>query len=427
MKQTTLSLNLFSNLLPFDLELLPSTAYLVGGMVRDALLNCQRDYLDLDFVLPKFAIETAKKIANKYNAGFVVLDAKRNIARVVFQQGTVDFAQQEGDTLEKDLRRRDFTINAIAYNFHQQKLIDPLNGLEDLQTKTMRMISVKNLQDDPLRLLRAYRQAAQLNFIIEPKTRQTISQLSHLINQVAAERVQSEFNYLLGNSRGSKWLNEIKKDGLLKAWFPQINNNNLQLLQGIDTSLELLRNKFKFKKNDFNSLFELKTNETIYNSVLIQRARLTCLVSNDSEIAKQELINLKYSNQDIKAVLNVLNHLPCLEKKQQKASLRELYFLFLELGEHFPIFALVSLSKDINNGLIFKLIDHYLDPQDKLAHSVPLITGYDLINHLNMKPSPQLGQLLTEVSIAHIEGKISTKEEALKFARDHLTKSEVPH
>ncbi|MDJ0844007.1 MAG: CCA tRNA nucleotidyltransferase, partial [Crocosphaera sp.] len=206
MKQTTSSLNLSPDILPFDLELLPPTAYLVGGMVRDALLNRPREYLDLDFVLPNLVIKTAKKIANKYNAGFVVLDAERNIARVVFQQGTVDFAQQEGDSIEKDLSRRDFTINAIAYNFHQQKLIDPLNGLADLETKTMRMISIKNLQDDPLRLLRAYRQAAQLNFIIEPETRQTITKLSSLINQVAAERVQSELNYLLGNPRGSQWL-----------------------------------------------------------------------------------------------------------------------------------------------------------------------------------------------------------------------------
>ncbi len=419
MKRTISSLNLSPNILPFDLALLPPTAYLVGGMVRDALLNCQRDYLDLDFVLPNLAIETAKKIANKYKAGFVVLDAERNIARVVFKQGTVDFAQQEGDSIEKDLRRRDFTINAIAYNFHQQKLIDPLNGLEDLETKTMRMISVKNLKDDPLRLLRAYRQAAQLNFTIEPKTRQTIAQLSLLINQVATERVQSELNYLLGNSRGSQWLIEIKKDGLLKSWFPQIDNNNLQLLQGIDSSIKLLQNKFN--QDDFNRFFQLKNNQNIYNSILIKRAKLTCLVPKYSEIAKQELINLKYSNKDIQAVINVLKHLPWLEEKKQNISLRELYFLFLELGDYFPIFALVSLAKNIKNDLIFKLIEHYIDPEDQLAHPVALITGHDLINYLNIKPSPQLGQLLTEVSIAQIEGKIANKPEALNFAKDYIT------
>ncbi|MDJ0662825.1 MAG: CCA tRNA nucleotidyltransferase [Crocosphaera sp.] len=418
MKPSTSILNLSPDILPFDLELLPPTAYLVGGSVRDFLLNAERDYLDLDFVLPELVIETAKKIANKYNAGFVVLDAERKIARVVFEEGTVDFAQQEGETIEKDLRRRDFTINAIAYNFHQQKLIDPLNGLEDLQTKTIKMIRVENLQDDPLRLLRAYRQAAQLNFIIEAKTRKKIAQLSSLITKVAAERVQTELNYLLKISRGSKWLIAIEKDGLLKYCFSAIDHNNLKLLKSIDETIELLLNWLN--KDEFNRLFKVNKNQDIYDSLLVQRSRLTCLVSNNTEVAKKELIHLKYSNQDIKAVINVLKSLNALETKYNNLNLRELYFFFLELGDYFPIFALVSLAKNINNDLILNLIYHYLDPQSKLAHPIPLITGHDLINQLNIKPSPQLGQLLTEVIIAQVEGKVSTKQEALKFAQDYI-------
>lgn len=178
----------------------------------------------------------------------------------------------------------------------------------------------------------------------------------------------------------------------------------------------MLRNKLK--KAEFNNLFQVNDDQNIYSSILIQRAKLTCFVSNQAQNAKQELINLKYSNQDIKAVMNVLNHLPWLEKKQQQLSLREFYFLFSELGNNFPIFALVFLSKNINNQLILKLINHYIDPKDKLAHPIPLITGHDLINYLQIKPSPQLGQLLTEVAIAQVEEKISTKEEALNFARD---------
>lgn len=150
---------------------LPENAYLVGGAVRDALLNRQKDYIDLDFVVPEKAIEIAQTIAHHYKAGFVVLDAVRQIARVVFPQGTLDFAQQEGESLEIDLKRRDFTVNALAYNLHTQEIFDPLGGLKDLGCQSLRMISRENLQDDPLRLLRAYRQAAQLDFEIEPHTR----------------------------------------------------------------------------------------------------------------------------------------------------------------------------------------------------------------------------------------------------------------
>ena len=150
---------------PFNLKWLPKSACLVGGTVRDALLDRHSEYLDLDFVLPINAVETAQAIARHYRAGFVVLDAERQIARVVFDQGTADFALQVGETLEDDLRRRDFTVNAIAYNPHTKDLLDPLHGYEDLQRKRLRMVSVENLAEDPLRLLRAYRQAAQLGFL----------------------------------------------------------------------------------------------------------------------------------------------------------------------------------------------------------------------------------------------------------------------
>ena len=85
---------------PFEIDFLPPQAYLVGGSVRDALLERHSDYLDLDFVMPEGAVETAATIARHYRAGFVLLDAERQIARVVFPQGTADFAQQVGDSLE---------------------------------------------------------------------------------------------------------------------------------------------------------------------------------------------------------------------------------------------------------------------------------------------------------------------------------------
>ena len=223
MTSQTVSLSLFLPQLPCDLDLLPTSAYLVGGAVRDALLGRKGTYLDLDFVVPENSVETAKKIARHYQAGFVVLDEVRQIARVVFREGTLDFALQEGATLEKDLYRRDFTINAIAYNLHQQTAIDPLGGIVDLQRGIIRMVSPENLQDDPLRLLRAYRQAAQLNFKIDRDTREQIRILAPSIEQVAAERVQSEFNYILAHDIENQWLQLAWEDGLVTPWFPTVN------------------------------------------------------------------------------------------------------------------------------------------------------------------------------------------------------------
>ena len=97
-----LDLYLASFNLPCDLNSLPQSAYLVGGSVRDALLNRTKADVDLDFVLPEKAVETAREIARKYHGGFVVLDEVRQIARVVFPQGTLDLALQEGNSLEID-------------------------------------------------------------------------------------------------------------------------------------------------------------------------------------------------------------------------------------------------------------------------------------------------------------------------------------
>ena len=138
----------------------------------------------------KKAVETARAIALHYNAGFVVLDAEHQIARVVFSNATVDFAQQIGPTIYSDLHRRDFTINAIAYNPHSETLLDPLDGCADLERRVLCMIAPENLKDDPLRLLRAYRQAAQLGFGLDGETKAIIRSLAPYLKTVAAERVR---------------------------------------------------------------------------------------------------------------------------------------------------------------------------------------------------------------------------------------------
>ncbi|XHU96413.1 MAG: CCA tRNA nucleotidyltransferase [cyanobacterium endosymbiont of Rhopalodia gibba] len=406
---------LLADSLPFSLKWLPPTACLVGGAVRDAFLNCSKNYLDLDFVLPDLAVETARTIASHYHAGFVILDKKRKIARVVFKQGTVDFAQQEGNSLEIDLKRRDFTINAIAYNFHEQKLIDPLHGLQDLKQGILKMISPKNLQNDPLRLLRGYRQSTQLNLTIEYETRKTIRKLAPLIGQVAVERVQNELNYLLSNIRGSENLINAAKDGLFAPWFKQLTEDKLDQLIKIDQAVSLLKENLNPKH--LRHFLNYYLDDFEYYPPTIRQAKLAVLASSIPNKAELELVNLKYPRVDIRTVTKALNYLPILQKNQGNMNLRELYFFFLKVGEVFPVLAILTLAKRINSQAIFSLIDRYLDPKDQVAHPSPLVTGHDLIEHLNLKPSPKIGELLTEIKLAYIEGKISTIEEAFELAK----------
>ncbi|AFZ35862.1 Polynucleotide adenylyltransferase region [Stanieria cyanosphaera PCC 7437] len=396
---------------PFSLDWLPKSACLVGGAVRDALLKREKSYFDLDFVVPENAIEIAKQIANYYHVGFVILDETRQIARVVFPEGTLDFAQQEGQNLVKDLNRRDFTINAIAYNFHEQKLIDPLHGFEDLKQSTIRMVSYHNLVDDPLRLLRAYRQAAQLNFTIEPTTRKTIKQLANLLTKVAAERVQSELNYLLAIPESNQWLIAAWEDGLLDFWLPQISREQLEKLSIINAVIDEFNQTWQAWKSNYINWLSL--------------AKLALLVTQEPQQAEAELINLKYSRQQIKVIITILRQLPKLQQNSSVMSLKEQYFFFLEVKDIFPILVVVAIAQGVSRTRLNPLIARYLNPQDSIAHPQPLVNGNDLIKNLSLQPSPLIGKLLTEIQVAYIEGNIANKAEALEFAQSFIEKFEV--
>lgn len=405
---------------PFSLDCLPQPAYLVGGAVRDALLKREREYLDLDFVLPAAAVETARNIAQHYQAGFVILDAERQIARVVFPAGTADFAQQEGGSLEADLRRRDFTINAIAYDPREQELIDPLSGLEDLDKGAIRMVSKANLQDDPLRLLRAYRQAAQLNFTIKKKTRATLHLLAPLLRTVAAERVRVELGYLLSNPDGASWLTEAWRDGLFDFWLEGAIAENFQQVEQVEQCAWLLGKIWQE--------FDVQLQAKVANQSLSWHSltKLACLVSSEPKVAESQLEKLKYSRAEIRAVAVALKHLPrLLRSRSSPLDSREQYFLFQEVGRAFPMLGLLTVAVAAQKGVlqettavgtIAPLINRYLDPNDLAAHPQPLVEGNELMRSLQLSPSPLIGKLLVEIQIARIEGRVTTPEDALKFA-----------
>jgi len=409
---------------PFSLEYLPQPVYMVGGAVRDAILGRVREYVDLDFIIPADAVKVARKIAQRYQAGFVLLDAERQIARVVFPHATVDFAQQEGESLITDLHRRDFTINAIAYNPHTQEIIDPLEGFKDIESSLLRMISPVNLQNDPLRLMRAYRQAAQLGFTIEPATQETIRSLAKSINQVAAERVRVEIGYLLANSQGTFWLNLAWKDGVLTSFFKNATEESFIKLTAVDQAYTLISENWQQLGEELANYVR----ETVKTSWLAT-AKLACLVDSKPEIAEIELQELTYSRAEIRAVTTGLRLFS--EIKAVKMPLRKQYFLFREMGILFPAVLVLALANDIVAKGMFEesmfvtyepLIKRYLDKNDAVAHPIPLLNGKDMMMALNIPASPLIGELLMEVGVAQAEGKISTVEAAIEFARNLVKK-----
>ncbi|MEL7332713.1 MAG: CCA tRNA nucleotidyltransferase [Cyanobacteria bacterium J06560_2] len=402
---------------PFELSQLPASAHLVGGSVRDQLINRQSSYLDLDFVLPERAVQSASELAKAYKAGFVVLDAEREIARVVFDQVTVDFAQQQGGSLEADLRRRDFTINAIAYHPLSQTFVDPLGGKADIAAKILRMVSRANLAADPLRILRGHRQAAQLNFTIEPQTQNTIHQLAPQLKQVSIERVRSELDALLSEPAGTEQLAAILEHGLLSFCLPNFTAERLAQIEAIDRATAQLQRampSYAQRLHQWNKPIP----PGCYRS-WIKASKLSCLVSEQEKAAQKELMNLSYSRAEMQVILCLIRAQPAIDTLKVRSLTRsEQFFLFKLAAEQFPAVSLLALSQGIALETLQPIIAKFLDPANPIAHAPTLITGNDIMQQLSIKPGPKLGKLLKAVEQAQANGELNTTEDAIAWLKN---------
>jgi poly(A) polymerase len=201
-------------------------AYLVGGAVRDLLLN--RATHDLDFVVPEKAILTGRNVANALRSGFYPLDSERDAGRVILtteanEHYFLDFSSFRGVDLENDLRNRDFTINAIALNLKEpETLIDPLGGARDLQNKLLRLCSPASFENDPLRILRAVRLATEFGLRILPETRHMLRQALPGLVVVSPERVRDELFRILDGRKPVVALRTLDILGALNYVLPEL-------------------------------------------------------------------------------------------------------------------------------------------------------------------------------------------------------------
>lgn len=168
------------------LRKLPPGCYAVGGAVRDLLLG--REPLDVDVAAPDAAVAAAAVRAKVIRLGREELTAYR----VVKSDVIYDFASLEGGSIDRDLARRDFTVNAMAVDLANGALLDPHGGQADLASGVVRMVRESNFEDDPLRMLKAVRMAVKYAFAVDPATADAIRARSARILEVAPERVTAE-------------------------------------------------------------------------------------------------------------------------------------------------------------------------------------------------------------------------------------------
>lgn len=224
-------------------------AYVIGGWIRDCLLERDHPEKDIDIVVIGSGIGVARKAARRIDPKIKVTVFK-NFGTAMFRWNDYEIefvgARKESykrgsrkpvvedGTLEDDQKRRDFTINALAVSLNKDtpgEFLDPFGGTEDLRNKIIRtpLDPDKTFSDDPLRMMRAIRFATQLNFSIEENTFASIAENAERIRIVSPERIITEMNKIIMCDHPSRGFILLEKSGLLPIIFPELDN-----LKGVD-------------------------------------------------------------------------------------------------------------------------------------------------------------------------------------------------
>jgi poly(A) polymerase len=363
-----------------DTKILPKTpgAFIVGGSIRDML--CGRCPTDYDVAVQGDAREFARRVEINTNGRLVRIGKPgRMILRVIGKSNIVDISEINKGTIEEDLRARDFTINAIAYELSSQQLIDPLAGQQDLKHGTIRMVSRSIFSQDPIRLLRAYRMAAALQFEIESQTQATIKKNAALIRQSATERVREEFFKLLQCTGVHPYLCQMVDTGVLFCILPELSalnqcpQNRYHQLNAFEHTLDafchlekLLETKLRcFQIKNKPMPHKIKANQVplIKLSMLLHDIGKPGVQKMDAEgnfhfydherhgakMAKVICRRLKCSNRDTDTIYFLVRHhmrplFLFTALQEQKASPRALTRFFMKCAANIPALLILAAA-----------------------------------------------------------------------------------
>lgn len=438
--------------------------YIVGGFVRDLLLG--KESSDIDLVVKQGnAQKTAKKIADMLNAYFVTLDEKNNIYRIVFEnkQDYIDIADIEGADIYSDLSRRDFSINAIAINLHTLEIIDKYKGVDCIKNKVIKEISEYNLKDDPIRLLRAFRFHSCLGFKLDEGLKKLIQNHGQMLKNTATERINAEIIKLFLGKNCAESLKEMDKYNLLEIIFPEIKDikkippNSHHHLCLLEHCLEVVNQVQKYYES---ASIEVKNHfeEIVFGSLprlaylklaaflhdigkpatweIDEKTGRHRFIKHDdigSKIVEKPLKNLKFSNKQIKYIQKIIKYhlypanVANLDISNEKAVLR--FYRKME-NEVIDLIAIAHADRlsargpDITEEMVESninglknLLNRYLELKNSIKPLPKLLSGNEIMAILNIKPSPELGQIIELLKEAQISSEVITKDDAIKYIK----------
>ena len=411
--------NRLSKHLPAELEIFLHTIgetatrqghniYLVGGAVRDLLLGLSN--LDLDLVIEGDAIALAKSLP--LSRVKITTHQAFGTANIKWNHSSVDLATARSEVytrpgalpevtpsnINRDLFRRDFTINAMAVSLHPEnygELVDPFEGLSDLKNKLIRTLHENSFIDDATRIWRAIRYEQRLEFNIEPKTLRLLRRDINMLDTISGDRIRHELELVLQEKLPEKVL--YRADGLkvLAKLNPALTGNTW------------LAEKFNEARKIGLTDSSLAT---VYMALLVYRLKSESLIQLTASLRLAKTLT-----QILKDTIELRDKLPNLAKPALLPS--DVYFTLNGYAE--PAVLANSIATD--STVIEEHIENYIT---KLRHIKPRLNGDDL-KRLGITQGPEIKKLLHLLHVAKLNGKVTTKQGETRLAYNWLREREA--
>ena len=400
--------------------------YLVGGSVRDLLLG--RQTTDFDFTLASDAIQFAKAFAAKIGAIAIALEENPPTARVIVKQDytshpsqlSMDFAQFRAPSLTDDLRLRDLTINAMAiafenvqtftnksHDYNLSQVIDPCGGMKDLETGLLRFPNKQVVIADPVRLLRIYRFAAQLDFHISQHAIDLVIAYRSMLPHVAAERCRDELMKIFSVKKAHPYLQQMDAAGLLTQVVPTIKETHRAWISLETFEESPIPADLNAYRTEINHYLQEEVSTEIKRCSLI---KLCLLLGNNLEGIGECLRFSRKAVQFMECLISgsqkLKNIIPQLTQKQINR------FLRTYASDWWGILLYSAASSPIESAILKQIADTYYEHILPIYKQGRLITGNDLIQEFHLKEGEQIGDLLKEIEDRQFDGEIRTREEA---------------
>ena len=434
------------------------SVFIVGGYVRDLWMG-RKVPTDIDFVTEGNGIELAKCVAKEINPNLKVSIFK-TYGTAMFKHNGLDLefvgARKESysedsrkpsvetGSLEDDQKRRDFTINALAISLNKEnfgQLIDPFDGILDIQNKIIRtpLEPSQTYSDDPLRMMRAIRFASTLNFEIEENSLVAIKKEAERIKIVSMERIMVEFNKIMLSEKPSIGLKLLEQTGLLPLIIPELTAlkgieevegqthkdnfwHTLEVVDNISKNTENLWLRWAALLHDIGKAptkkFDKKNGWTFHGHEFL-----------GSKMVKNLFYRLKLPlGSDMKYVQKLVKlssrPIALIDDGTSDSALRRLLFDSGEdLEDLFTLCKADITTKNSSKQEKFKKNFEYVaqkikevEEKDSIRNFQPPISGEEIMEMFNLKPSREIGILKEKVKEAILEGEITNdKEEARSF------------